>query len=78
MDMSESEDETKNSEEMIEELQRLREQPAILGQTSIGMMEEFRNFPWTQAKTMAVGTPESVLVKYLQKELQIGEEIIGG
>ena len=32
MDMSESEDETKNSEEMIEELQRLREQPAILGQ----------------------------------------------
>ena len=35
MGMSESEDETKIPEKMIEELQRLREQPAILGQTSV-------------------------------------------
>ena len=78
MNISESDEQNKIPDELMEELQRLREQLAILGQTSVKMMEEFREFPWTQGTMMAVGTLESVLSNYLEKELAIGEEILRG
>ena len=48
MDTSESDDQMKVADEVLKTLEQLREQPVMLGWTSVAMMEEFREFPWTQ------------------------------
>ena len=78
MDISDSDDQMKVTDEVLRTLVQLREQPVILGRTSMTMMEEFRDFPWTQGIMIAVGTLENVLTDYLEKELKIGERVIKG
>ena len=78
MDISDSDDQMKVTDEVLRTLGQLREQPVILGGTSMAMMEEFRDFPWTQGIMIAVGTLENVLTAYLEKELKIGERVIKG
>lgn len=79
MSMSESEELNKIPAELIlEELRRLRDQPAILGRPSVKMMEEFREFSWTQGTMITVGALENVLSDYLEKELAIGGDVIKG
>ena len=59
------------AEEVMEDLQRLRGQPAREGNTRVKRMEEFRLLLWTQGTMITVGTLNNVLMTVLQEELAL-------
>ena len=59
------------AEEVMEDLQRLRGQPAREGNTHVKRMEELRLLPWSQRTMITVGTLNNVLRTGLQEELAL-------
>ena len=53
------------------ELDRLKALPIITGRTTIGMMEQYRNFPWTQDSMLAVGSSDEILKAFLEEYAKI-------
>ena len=53
------------------ELARLKSLPIVSGHTTIGMIEEYRNFPWTQDTMIAVGRSDEILKAFLAEHLEI-------
>ena len=52
--------------EGVNELVRLKKKPVIPGRATIGMMEQFRRFPWTQDTMLAVGKSDRALMALLR------------
>ena len=59
------------ADEVMEDLQRLRGQPAREGNTHVTRMGEFRLLAWTQGTMITVGTLNNVLMTVLQEELAL-------
>ena len=57
--------------ELQNELDRLKALPIITGRTTIGMMEQYRNFPWTQDSMLAVGSSDEILKAFLEEYAKI-------
>ena len=57
-------------------LERLRENEAVPGKATIGMMEKFRRFPWTQDTMLTVGRMDLILMEYLEKHLAIAGAVL--
>ena len=57
--------------EVQNELDRLKALPTISGRTTIGMMEQYRNFPWTQESMLAVGSSDEILKAFLEEYVKI-------
>ena len=57
------------AEEVMEDLQRLRGQPAREGNTHVERMEELRLLPWPHRTMITVGMSNNVLRTGLQEEL---------
>ena len=53
------------------ELERLKNQTAVPGRATIGMMQEFKEFPWTQDVIITMGRREEVLMSFLEVYLDL-------
>ena len=56
---------------MRKELERLKNQTAVPGRATIGMMQEFKEFPWTQDVIITMGRREEVLMSFLEVYLEL-------
>ena len=59
-----------------EELNRLEELPHVAGYATIGMIEQYRNFPWTQDTMLSVGRGDEILKGFLHKHIKIGTDTL--
>ena len=57
--------------ELQNELDRLRALPTVSGRTTIGMMEQYRNFPWTQDSMLLIGSSDEILKAFLEEYVKI-------
>ena len=53
------------------ELARLKSLPIVSAHTTIGMIVEYHNFPWTQDTMIAVGRSDEILKAFLEEHLEI-------
>ena len=58
------------------ELNRLEDLPNVSGRATIGMVEQYRNFPWTQDTMISVGRGDEILKVFLQKHINIGTQTL--
>ena len=56
------------------ELARLNSLPSVSGHTTIGMIEQYRNFPWTQDTMIASGRSDEILKAFLEEHLEIKKQ----
>ena len=73
--MKESE-QARPSAKLEKELGRLKKLPAIPGKATIGMMGEFKKFPWTQDTIITAGRREDALKLYLELYVLVKEETL--
>ena len=60
--------------DLFDELERLKTEPIIPGRATIGMMERFRNFPWTQDTMIAVGQLDEALMAFLRLYVEVNAQ----
>ena len=64
------------TQELHQELNRLEDLPNVSGRATIGMIEQYRNFPWTQDTMISVGRGDEILRSFLHKHINIGTQTL--